>query len=283
MVVSLATFGDLVAGGYLNGSVFISSLGQRENNGFHLLTHTCSPFGLCLTSTGFLCLAGSDGKVVFARANGHSRDTSDRQVAELGNQINGLYSFPSGNTIAVSSLNSIYIYNFSSQSWRQSQVIILDGVPLVTGITISKDGSSFLVGTITGAIELFECEWKKKLIGKCFEVSYVGENQVVIKNVVSNKSSPINSTFEIKDVKIVRNRFALLWTSKTLVIADLSDSNKSSEIEWSTVSLNNLKFCFDYENVVIINNVGELFIVELGINNILASARTEFVNSHLIR
>lgn len=286
MVISMSICNDLVAAGYLNGSVFISSINQRENsnnNSIHLLNHTCSPFGLALTSTGYLCAAGSDGKVVFARSNGHSNSGEDRQFVEIGNQISGLVAFPSGNTLAVLTLNSIVIFTLSSHSWRKFQTIQLDDAHLITSLTVSKDGSDFLAATISGAIEMFTCEWKKTLLSDRFEINYVGENQLIVKDIQTLNSSTINLSGEIKDVKIVRSRFAILWTTKTLIIVDLLDSNKTSQVDWPHHSSNKAKFCFDYEGVVIINSLGELFIIELGTNGILASVRTEFVSPHLLR
>ena len=56
-----------------------------------------------------------------------------------------------------------------------------------------------------------------------------------------------------------------------------------SEIEWHGHTTQGVKFSFDYENVVLISAVGELFLIELGEDKILGSVRTDFVSPHLLR
>jgi len=55
-----------------------------------------------------------------------------------------------------------------------------------------------------------------------------------------------------------------------------------SEIAWQGLTTQGVKFSFDYENVVLISAVGELFLVELGQDKILGSVRTDFISPHLL-
>ena len=54
------------------------------------------------------------------------------------------------------------------------------------------------------------------------------------------------------------------------------------QIAWQDTG-GNEKFYFENESVCMIFNAGELTLVEYGINDILGSVRTEFMNPHLIR
>lgn len=155
---------------------------------------------------------------------------------------------------------------------------------LITGLSWSHDATKLVVGTLHGGLELFTFQWKRKIIGGNHEVNYVGSNQIVIKDVTSNISGVFRARSEIKDVRIVRDRFAVIWTKNSLVVGDIHNSaSKTSEIDWHGVTQDGVKFCFDYEGVVLVNVVGELYLVELGSNQLLASVRTEFVNPHLMR
>lgn len=51
-------------------------------------------------------------------------------------------------------------------------------------------------------------------------------------------------------------------------------------MEWSGGG--NEKFYLDSENVAVIFNAGELSLVEYGVNEFVASVRTEFINPHLL-
>lgn len=53
------------------------------------------------------------------------------------------------------------------------------------------------------------------------------------------------------------------------------------QVSWND-SGRNEKFYFDYANVCLVFNAGELSLIEYGANEILASVRTEFANPHLL-
>ena len=140
------------------------------------------------------------------------------------------------------------------------------------------------VGTVNGGVEVFSFEWKKKMIGDKFQVDFVGGNQVVITDVSSGNKAMFKSSHEIEDVKMVKERFAVIRTPATILVGDTSNAsgNKTSEVEWTGMSMQGMKFCFDYEGVFLINIFGELYVVELGQNEFLSSVRTDFVNPHLM-
>ncbi|RWS27118.1 Wimple/ift172-like protein, partial [Leptotrombidium deliense] len=286
MVISLDVAGNNVVAGYLNATVFMNSMGPRESAGQHLASHSCPPFALCLSISGYLCIAGCDGKVTFVNTNAENagRSGSSKQNIELGEEITCATTVPSGNNILLTSLDKIIIFSLESKSWKKTSEIELQGARLITSLVWSKDGTKLLVGSVNGAVELFSCQWKRKLIGDKHEINYVGHNQVVIKDLSGNTTSVYRSNSEIRDVRIVRESFVIIWTTNSLITGSLKDAqNRFSEIDWTSLPTEGVKFCFDYELVVLISVVGELYIVEIGSNQLLASVRTEFVNPHLMR
>lgn len=68
-----------------------------------------------------------------------------------------------------------------------------------------------------------------------------------------------------------RDNYLVARTDDTLILADLTRS-LISEIHW-TNSGHNERFFFDYANVCLIFNAGELSLVEYGENIILGSVR----------
>lgn len=70
------------------------------------------------------------------------------------------------------------------------------------------------------------------------------------------------------------------YTTDTLLVGDLSH-NKLSEVPWQGTG-GNEKFFFENENVCLVFNAGKLSLIEYGINEILGTVRTEFMNPHLI-
>ena len=130
---------------------------------------------------------------------------------------------------------------------------------------------------------MFRCRWKTKLLGSRFEVNYIGPRQVSINDLERNFTSMFATQYDIRDVKIIKQNYVVLWTAGTLIMASLNEPKARSEIEWHGLTTQGVKFSFDYENVVLISAVGELFLIELGQDKILGSVRTDFVSPHLLR
>lgn len=154
---------------------------------------------------------------------------------------------------------------------------------MITGMCWSVDGTKLAVSTLNGAVEMFRCRWRTKLYGNRFEVNYIGNRQLVVKDLQENNTSIFNTSYDIQEVKIIKESYTVIWTTNTLIMGSLTDSKQRSEIEWIGLTTQGIKFSFDYENVALISAIGELFLVELGQNKILGSVRTDFVSPHLIR
>ncbi|OTF82912.1 hypothetical protein BLA29_007398 [Euroglyphus maynei] len=120
------------------------------------------------------------------------------------------------------------------------------------------------------------------MVGNRFEINYVGNRQLVIRDLQTNQSKMFVSNFDIQEVKIIKESFVVIWTTNTLIMGSLSNDSQRSEIEWLGLTTRGVKFSFDYENVALISAVGELYLVELGQNQILGSVRTDFISPHLI-
>jgi len=288
MVISLSASGDNIVSGFLSGLIMINSISSRDNAGKQVTTHSCPPFALTLSHSGYICAGGCDGRISFISISNQSSNqrtaNNPKQNIEYGSDVSCAISSPSGNLIVLSSLEKLLVFELDSRVWRQKQVVELSGAYLITGLYWSIDGTKIVVGTLNGATELFVCKWKTKIIGDQLEINYVGNRQVVIKDLQKGSSAMFPSNFDIKDVKVIKENFVVIWTTNSLILGDIREPNdRVSEIDWSGMTTEGVKFSFDYDNVGLINVVGELYLVELGSNQLLASVRTDFVNQHLMR
>ena len=279
---------DNIVCGFMSGLIMINSFQSRDNTGKQVTTHSCPPFALTLCQSGYVCAAGCDGRISFINISAQNQSQKaanyPKQNIEFGNDISSAISSPSGNITVLSSLEKLVIFELDSRVWRQKNVIELSGSHLITGLNWSLDGTKIIVGTLYGGAELFACKWKTKLIGDRLEISYVGNKQVVVKDIQKGSTAMFQSNFDIQDVKIIHDNFVVILTTNTLILGDIREpEEKVSEIDWSGMTTESVKYSFDYENVALINVVGELYLVELGSNELLASVRTDFVNSHLMR
>ena len=234
--------------------------------------------------------------------------SSSQQTIEWGNDLSCGQCSPSGTVLILCSRDNMLIFELerdNSKVWQHkmvkqtkynhkneylffplnNQTVNLTGIILITGLCWSSDGTRLICASLNGAVELFRCRWKSKLIGSRFEVNFIGTRQVVINDLQEKYSSTFTAEHDIHDVKIIGKRpHAVIWTENTLIMACIISGSSiiQSEIEWHGLTKHGVRFSFDYENVVLISAVGELFLVQLGQNKILRSVRTDFTSPHLL-
>uniref|UniRef100_W5KZE2 Intraflagellar transport protein 172 homolog n=1 Tax=Astyanax mexicanus TaxID=7994 RepID=W5KZE2_ASTMX len=287
-VVSLTSnvSGKGILSGHADGTVvryFFEDEGSGESQG-KLLTHTCPPYALAWGSNSII-VAGSDKKIVAYGKEGHvlqmfdySRDCSEKEFTVAATS-------PSGESVVLGSYDRLRVFNWSPQrgAWDQASPKEIPNLYTITALAWKKDGSRLCTGTLCGGVEQFDCCLRRSIYKNKFEITYVGLNQVIVKNLSTGTRVVLKSHhgYEIVEVKIMgKDRYLVAHTSDTLLLGDLG-CNKLSEVVWQG-SGGNEKFFFENETVCMVFNAGELTLVEYGNNEILGSVRTEFMNPHLI-
>lgn len=218
----------------------------------------------------------------------------NRQVLELDSAICYLTGLPNGELLVCGCPEEFHIFSKgANQLWIKSQTVGLNGYGMINGLSLSPDGTRLITTSMNGLVDLFEIKWKKSLISKYYEINFMGSNQISIKNAKDSDLAEVNvlirSRHEIKKVKILQRRYAIVYTKNSLIFSDLevASSNSSSkqyhEIDWNGMSTSELRFCFDYENVLLINVIGELYIFQASNGQLLTSVRTDFISPHLMR
>ena len=92
------------------------------------------------------------------------------------------------------------------------------------------DGTKLVASSLNGAVDLFQCKWKSKLVGSRFEVNYIGPRQVVINDLERKYTSMFTAQFDIRDVKIIKENYIVLWTAASLIMASLNDPKSRSVV-----------------------------------------------------
>jgi intraflagellar transport protein 172 len=107
---------------------------------------------------------------------------------------------------------------------------------------------------------------------------YVGPSLVIVHSLDTGARMFLKShhNLEIKSISVLHNdKFLVAHTPDTLLLASL-DACKLSEIPWRGSGQE--KFFFEFKNVAMIFNAGELSLVEYGVDDVLGSIRTEHVS-----
>ncbi|XP_067026551.1 intraflagellar transport protein 172 homolog [Acropora muricata] len=210
----------------------------------------------------FAVAAGCDKRIIAYGKEGRvlQNYTKDNEEKEFTVAI----CSPSGQSVVVGSYNSP-----RKGSWDESKLKEIPYLYTITAMAWKRDGSRLVAGTLCGGVELFDCCLRRSVYKNKFEMTYVGLSQIGILRV----------TFIDKVSIMGKDIYLVSYTTDTLLVGDLSH-NKLSEVPWQGTG-GNEKLFFEKENVCMVFNAGELSLIEYGINEILGTVRTEFMNPHL--
>ena len=166
-------------------------------------------------------------------------------------------------------------------AWQDAGVKQIENLYTVTALAWKCDGSRLTVGSLCGAVDLYDaCIRRVRYKGR-FEFTYVSTSTVIVKRLSSGARIVLKSHFgyEVSKINIYEDRFLVASTVETLLMGDL-ETCKLSEVPWN--GSGSEKYHFDNPQVCMIFNSGELTLVEYGRNEILGSCRTEHMSPHLI-
>lgn len=272
--------GTAIATGHIDGSIYKfffedQAVGSSQGK---LCTHNSTPhllaWGVQLVVVGtdnILTAYSPQGKPLQKIKANATQDYSSIDVASTGE------------TIILGSHNNIKIVQFkaSLNKWDDSLPRLMENMNTITSLALKPDGSRLSMGTSTGRIELFDCCIKRLKYKDKFELTYTSASQVIVKRISNGSRIVLKSTFgHINKVDIFKDQYLVAHTDNSILLADMF-TYKFSEVAWQTGK--NEKFYFDVENICMIFSVGELSIVEYGVNKIVGTCRTEHTNPHSIR
>lgn len=286
-VVSLASSpnGQAVVSGHLDGSIWRFTFPADEGSGglghVQLTSHSCVPYALGWGNA--IAAAGNDNRIVFYDQSGKQLQVFDYSGDEGVRDFGSCAFNPSGDTVVFGTFNRFYVisYNSTRKVWEEVGIKQIDNFYSVSALSWKPDGSKLCVGSMTGAVDIYDaCVKRHKYKGK-FEFTYVSKTAVIVKELKSGKRIVLKSVYgwEIEKINIYRDRFLVGRTPHTLLLGDL-DTCKLSEVEWH--SDGSEKFMFDNESVCIVYHSGELTLVMYGRNAVLGVCRTEHLHPTLI-
>ncbi|CAI4221536.1 unnamed protein product [Auanema sp. JU1783] len=281
-VVSLASNPRKTAflSGHADGSILIFNFASKNQS--KICTLQISPFCLAFTSHGFL-VAGSDRRILSYTENGivqQQFDYSDQAEKEFS----ALITDPTGQNVAVASYDRIRLFSWSSRrgAWDEGVPLDIKNIYSVTSLAWKGDGSAVYAGTICGGVISIDCCLRRGMLKSRFETTYVSPSHVIVRDITTDFKTNVisNRGLSIDELKMMgKDKFVHATTSSTIILADTS-TGKSSELEWR--SGGNEKFYFDFENVCILINAGEITVIEYGIDGAIGWIRTELTSPQLM-
>lgn len=210
MVISLASNprGTGFLSGHEDGSVIRFFIAEEpgEPSG-KLLNHTCGPFALAWLQGGIVA-AGCDKKIHFydylgrvARVFDYSRDDNEREFMTAA-------CSPNGQSVALGSYDRIRIFTWSPRqnTWSETVNKEIRNLYSITTIAWRRDGARVAVGSVSGAVLMFESVLRRTIWQDKFEITFVAPSQVLLKSL-QNATAPLmiesQLGLEIDDVRVM--------------------------------------------------------------------------------
>ncbi|XP_068142396.1 LOW QUALITY PROTEIN: intraflagellar transport protein 172 homolog [Drosophila tropicalis] len=250
-----------------------------------IVQHPVPPFALAWPQGGF-CAGGCDQRIVFYDTMGRQLRCFDYSRSEGEREFTVAACSPNGQAVAFGSYDRIRIYAWSPRqgAWSESASKEIPCLYTLSALIWRRDGARLALGSVSGAVLLYESVLKRTIWQDKFELIFVAPSQLLVRSLAEPQQQlTIESQLglEIDDVRIMgKDNYLVARTEESLILCDLT-RNLSSEVPW-TASGHHERFYFENPNVCLVFNVGELSLVEYGDNSILGSVRTEFVNPHVI-
>ncbi|XP_034482499.1 intraflagellar transport protein 172 homolog [Drosophila innubila] len=286
--ISLAanTKGSGFLSGHNDGTIIRYYLSEEASEPLgRVVQHPVPPFALAWPQGGF-CAAGCDQRIIFYDSVGRQQRCFDYSRTEGEREFTVAACSPNGQAVAFGSYDRIRIFAWSPRqsAWSESASKEISCLYTLSALIWRRDGARLALGSVSGAVLLFESVLKRTIWQDKFELIFVAPSQLLVRSLAEpTQQLTIESQLglEIDDVRIMgKDNFLVGRTEESLILCDLT-RNLASEVPW-TASGRHERFYFENLHVCLIFNVGELSLVEYGDNRILGSVRTEFVNPHVI-
>ena len=286
-VVSLASCpnGDMILSAHLDGSIYKIHLTLQKVS--KIVQHSSCPSAIAWGKS--ICIGSNDQRVVFYNEDGamikffdYSKETAQQVTSSSSSSLSICKEFTvasfnsTGNSVAIGNFNCFYSFswvNFET-SWIENNKIIVDNMHSTTALSWKRDDTSLSVGTICGVVNIYNSCLRKYRYKDLFTVTYVSPSQVLIqgssgtnKNKVTARlnSSFGNDILKItfhKDQELNTDRFVVAQTEDSLILCDVDYPTFISEIPWTSCEKSE-HFIFDFFKVCILDNFGELSIIEV--------------------
>ncbi len=124
--------------------------------------------------------AGCDKKLVVYTLDGAMFQQFDYFSDPTEKEFTVLSCSPSGQAVCAGSFDRVRVYSWAARKnlWEENAAKEVKNLYSVTAMAWKKDGSRVAVGSLCGAVEMFESVLRRAVWKNRFEMTYVGPSQV---------------------------------------------------------------------------------------------------------
>lgn len=156
-----------------------------------------------------IVFAGNDQKVYFCDFQGNSVNRFDFSNDKTVREFTGAYFNPSGDSVVLTNFSSIFVFGLNTKrnTWEKKMHYKIDNYYIISSAAWKPDGSQFVISNVCGSIDLFSVSMKKINLGKNYEINYLSNSKIRVKNLKDNSSIEIESASgqDIEDLSMSKS------------------------------------------------------------------------------
>ncbi len=205
-----------LASGHVDGSIFTFFFEDAQSGGGpahrKLCQHSSPPYALSWGES--LVAAGLDSRITFysGQDGGTQRTFDYRDDVSVKGFTCAAFN-PSGETVVVGNFDKFFSFNFNQKTldWDENPAKVIPNMYTVSALGWKPDGSRLSVGSLCGAVDLFDACVRRANYRGQFEFTYVSLSQVIVRRLVGPNAGHrivLKSQFgcEINKINIFHDR-----------------------------------------------------------------------------
>ena len=273
--------GNELLSGHSDGSIYKFTFPTRTSK------PTCSKLVSCPQPPRILlwgrsiCAGRSESVLRFYDENGKEEQILEESLSTdapvQSHNLTVACASPNGESIIVGAFDEFSLCTWDSveQCWSTKITRSVKNMLNVSALAWKPNGSSVVVGTSAGLLDLYNANYRKFVYKGVYEITFVSPTEVLVHDKDTPNSSPLvlhSSYGNIIKIDIFPKtgehelRYLVGRTQNTLLLCDLRSSSASvSEIEWKDIGTQEVKFFFDDPNACIVCHAGELSLIEVSV------------------
>ena len=177
--------GSAVISGHIDCRIYRFYFDDASRGVAHweLCRHSSVPYALSWGEA--ICAAGSDQLICFYDKEGTQLQRFDYSHDEAEKEFTTAAFNPSGETVVVGSFNRFRTFQLNplDGSWQDAGIKQVDNMYTVTALAWKCDGSRLTVGSLCGAVDLYDACIKRVRYKGRFEFTYVSTSTVIVKRL----------------------------------------------------------------------------------------------------
>ncbi len=242
--------GNCVLTAHLDGSVYKFSFddGSGRPSKCRLWVHPCPPLAMAWSARDEVAAGGSDGRIRFFSPNSGSERLS---VALAGGDCSSLCFSPSGLALTAGTFHRVTVFETglsSASTWRKGQVLEIPGLYTASALCWRADGTRLAVGSLCGAVELFDAHTTRHLLKGRFVVTFSAPSDAVVtdRDTGARVRVKSGSGTALHSVDVARADLVVGRTDRSVIMGLLSSPAASAsgafaplatEVPWSRPAL----------------------------------------------